>query len=108
MNGTMARLLGAVAVASTLFLGGCVAETGEEQETAAAAMAPKTPAVLGPAAVASPSSGGVRSADPRTADVEEANIPNVPDELSSDPTSDPLDPEPSPWTVIGPAPHAPR
>jgi hypothetical protein len=92
MNGTMARLFGAAVVISTLILGGCVAEAGDEEQdpatghvTAAdygsASPLPRDPGVAAPG---SPSAG--------------ATIPSSPS-VPQDPSCPPpgADPEPTPW-----------
>jgi hypothetical protein len=123
MNGTMARLLGLLAVTTTLILGGCVAESGEEQEITAAA--PGRPAVQTESLGIAPSTGtvGVRvAATPapvaapalaEAAPLDPGELPAV-DEVTEDNTDpgDPnQDPIPTPWHSDsgGPVvPHTPH
>jgi hypothetical protein len=119
MNGTMARLLGLLAVASTLILGGCVAETGdEEQESVAAELGHRAelggPVELGRPAVTSRPGAASSVASPETkgASLPQALVPQtatpapldvmVEDENDNN-GDDKQDPIPTPWMgPIGP------
>jgi hypothetical protein len=112
MNGTIARLLGAVAVASTLILGGCVADAASEEDGAVAPADLARPAARvvqsEPASIASTSPG--RRLDSATAQVVALDptvaVPPTLDVVTEDPGDDGpgSEPEPSPWRPPSP-PH---
>jgi hypothetical protein len=86
MNGTMGRLLGAVVV-STLILGGCVVETGEEEQG-------QDPGQLTTPGV----SAAPRSKDPGSSQTNPPSggvMPATPQDPSCASTGE--DPEPTPW-----------
>jgi hypothetical protein len=111
MNGTMARLLGLLAVASTLILGGCVAEAGEEDIATGepgrpVARVESTPvAHLAGAARVTPGASLAQAAPAQVEALDPDAIDPAPVEVvTEDMTDNPnADPEPAPWQ--GPYPH---
>jgi hypothetical protein len=92
MNGTMARLFGAAVVVSTLILGGCVGEAGDEEQDQATGHV--TAADYGSASPVPHSPGGPAQGTP-SGGATIPSSPSVPEDPSCPPPS--ADPEPSPW-----------